>query len=386
MKVAVYVFLGAGLLAFIQAFSLLSPIILSFILILLISFAVNPVILRMRRLTGGRKIPTILITLAMIAGIVLAGWAVSGPIQSSIEKLYESWPSYWERLQKPLIRLEQEATLFEKRMESEVQKEIAKDESAKGRMAAKPADATKAPPDKADSLRSNIGSVFKSAIGSFASTAVNGLQILVVLVTVFFGVIFMLMNPRPVLAAIISLVPENHQERAVMIMNSISRFMPIWAGATFLGMITIGGLVFVFMWPIFNFMDALILGMTAGILEAIPFLGPIFSTIPALLLAFGEGGMTPLWVLLAYIVVQLLENNVVLPFIMSRSMRLHPLAVIFSMLLCVIIFGVLGVLIATPLVKIVSIIHAELYRKRFLPSVKDSDLNRQAGIILDEIK
>ena len=61
-----------------------------------------------------------------------------------------------------------------------------------------------------------------------------------------------------------------------------------------------------------------------------------------------------------------------------------PLAVIFSMLLCVAAFGVLGVLVAAPLVAIVSILHDELYRKRFLPDVTDADLDRLSRKALHE--
>jgi predicted PurR-regulated permease PerM len=78
-------------------------------------------------------------------------------------------------------------------------------------------------------------------------------------------------------------------------------------------MTTIGVLAFLLMWPIFGFMDALVLGLIAFMLEIIPFLGPVLSTFAALLLAFGKGGMAPFWVLLAYIVIQALENNVILP-------------------------------------------------------------------------
>jgi predicted PurR-regulated permease PerM len=94
--------------------------------------------------------------------------------------------------------------------------------------------------------------------------------------------------------------------------------------------------------------------------------------------------MSPLWVVLAYVGIQALENNVILPFIMARGMRLHPVAVIFSMLLCVAAFGLLGVLVAAPLVAIVAIIHDELYRKRFLPTVTDADLDRLARKALRE--
>jgi predicted PurR-regulated permease PerM len=98
----------------------------------------------------------------------------------------------------------------------------------------------------------------------------------------------------------------------------------------------------------------------------------------------GEGGMTPLWVLGAYLAVQVLENNVICPLIMARSMKLHSLAVIFSMLLCVAAFGVLGVLVAAPVVGIVGIVHDEVYRKRFLPTVTDADLDLLARKALRE--
>jgi predicted PurR-regulated permease PerM len=167
-------------------------------------------------------------------------------------------------------------------------------------------------------------------------------------------------------------------------MQRIGRFVPDWALATLLAMLTVGLLVFLLMLPLFGFVDALILGLIAGMFEAVPYLGPILSAVPALLLALGEGGLTPLWVLIAYCAVQALENNVISPLIMARSMKLHPVAVIFSMLLCVAVFGVLGVLIAAPMVAIVSILHDELYRKRFLPTVTDEDLDRMAGSALRE--
>jgi predicted PurR-regulated permease PerM len=160
--------------------------------------------------------------------------------------------------------------------------------------------------------------------------------------------------------------------------------VPGWAGSNLLGMLTIGLLVFLLMWPIFGFMDALVRGLIAGVLQAIPFIGPLLSAGPGLLLALGKGGLTPLWVVLAYGLIQALENNVILPFIMARGMRLHPVAVIFSMLLCVAAFGVLGVLVAAPLVAIVDILHDELYRKRFLPTVTDADLDRLARNALRE--
>jgi predicted PurR-regulated permease PerM len=226
--------------------------------------------------------------------------------------------------------------------------------------------------------------MFQGVTGRFTAVAINAAQMLLVLVTVFFGVTFTLMNPRPIYGAMFSLVPEQHHDQALIIMKRIGKFVPLWAASTLLGMLVIGVLVFLVMWPFFGFKDALVLGLIAGVLEAIPFIGPILSAVPALLLAFGEGGLTPLWVLLAYMVIQALENNVIIPMIMAHSMRIHPLAVIFSMLLCVAAFGVLGVLVAAPLVAIVSILHKELYQKRYLPTVTDADLDQLSRKALHE--
>ena len=142
--------------------------------------------------------------------------------------------------------------------------------------------------------------------------------------------------------------------------------------------------MFLLMWPIFGFLDALVLGLIAGVLEVVPFVGPMLGVVPALLLAVGQGGMTPLWVVLAYLAIQALENNLILPFIMARSMKVHPVAVMFSVLFCVAAFGVLGVLVAAPLVAVVAILHDELYRKRFLPTVTEADLDRLARSVLRE--
>lgn len=387
LAIAFYVLLAAALFVFIEAFALLSPILLSLLLILLISLAVNPVISRIRAFTGGRNVATGLVAAALVVVMGLTGWAFFVPMKASVTRLSEQLPGYWERLQKPLIKMEQQAVQSEEKLQAEVTTEIAQAKSAAGKpVAAAPINQPVPPkPEKeSKSIRSSLSEMFQGVVGRFTAVAFNAAQILVVLVTVFFGVLFTLMNPRPIFAAIFSLVPEQHHDQTLAILQRIGKFVPGWAGSTLLGMLTIGLLVFLVMWPIFGFMDALVLGLIAGILEAVPFLGPLLSALPALLLALGKGGMTPLWVVLAYLTVQALENNVILPLIMARGMKLHPVAVIFSMLLCVAAFGVLGVLVAAPLVAIVDILHDELYRKRFLPKTTDTDLDRLARKSLHE--
>jgi len=294
--------------------------------------------------------------------------------------------------------MEQKGVLTEEKLQVQVRAEIALEtpepEPVPGEALSAPPIAKPTPqadvsqqPDKAEkSLRSGFTDVILDMFGQFKGVALSTTQMLIVLFTVFFGVTFTLMNPRPVFGALFAMVPERHHAQTLTIMIRIAKFLPRWAGAMLISMLTIGSLFFVLMWPIFGFADAILLGLIACLFSAIPFLGPLLTLIPALLLAIGEGGMTPVWVVLAYLAIQALEGNVILPLIMSRGMKLHPVAVIFSMLVSVAAFGVLGVLIAVPLVAIVSIVHEELYRKRFLPTVTDEDLDHLARGVLHERK
>lgn len=104
-SIGFYVFLGAALFAFIQSYSLLSTILLSFLLVMLISLSFNPLISWIRSLTGGRKLPAGLVVGGFVAVLALTGWAFFEPMKDSVENLSGQLPEYWERLQKPLIRM-----------------------------------------------------------------------------------------------------------------------------------------------------------------------------------------------------------------------------------------------------------------------------------------
>jgi predicted PurR-regulated permease PerM len=386
-SVSFYVLLAAALFVLVQSFSLLSPILFSLLLILFISLAMNPAIAWMRAWAGGRKVPTLLLASALVVVLGLTAWAFIGPLKTSTTKIAERLPGYWERLQKPLIKIEQQAVQTEQKLQAQVTTEVAQekaetDGSAVARRRPEPVAPTAA--NQSGFLRSRLSGMFLGVVGGFKSMAFNASQMMIVIITVFFGVTFTLMNPRPIFSAIFSLVPERHHDQTLSILQRVGKFLPTWAFATLLAMLTVGLLVFLLMWPFFGFLDAVVLGLIAAVFEAIPYLGPFLSAVPALLFALGEGGLTPVWVLLAYLGVQLLENNIISPLIMARSMKLHPVAVIFSMLLCVEVFGVLGVLIASPMVAFVEILHDEIYRKRFLPTTTDADLDRLARNALRE--
>jgi len=384
-SISFYVVLGAALFAFIETFSLLSPILLSFLLIVLVSFALDPLVSRMRAFTGGRKGAAALVAAVFLLVIGLTGWVFVGPLKATTVKIAAKIPAYLDRLQNP--RINGTSPAISPPGNSPATNGISAIKAATAGQAAARGNAEPAPPQttkESRSLLSSMNQILYNMASGFKSVALNATQIIIVFITVFFGVTFTLMDPRPIFGAIFLIMPQRHHQQTLTIMQRIGKFLPAWAFATLLAMLTVGSLVFLLMWPFFGFLDALVLGLIAGVLEAVPYLGPLLSAVPAFLFALGKGGMTPLWILLVYLGVQLLENNAITPLLMARSMKLHPVAVMFSILLCVEIFGVLGVLVAAPVVAIVEILHDEIYRKRFLPTVTDVELQHLAQKALGE--
>jgi predicted PurR-regulated permease PerM len=94
---------------------------------------------------------------------------------------------------------------------------------------------------------------------------------------------------------------------------------------------------------------ALLFGAWAGITELIPYLGPWLGAIPAGIYAVVVDPISLIWVTLLYLFIHQIEGHVVIPNVMGRAVRLHPLLVIFGLLAGGEIYGFVGVLVALPL-------------------------------------
>lgn len=116
---------------------------------------------------------------------------------------------------------------------------------------------------------------------------------------------------------------------------------------------------------------ALILGILAGLLEVIPNLGPVLALIPALLVALIQGSTTlpvsnlgfALIVLLAYLLIQQLENNFLVPRIMGQSLNLHPLLVMLGVVVGASFGGILGAFLAAPILASLKVIGEYIHAK-----------------------
>jgi predicted PurR-regulated permease PerM len=89
------------------------------------------------------------------------------------------------------------------------------------------------------------------------------------------------------------------------------------------------------------------------VMEFVPYLGPILGAVPPVLLALFTSPIAALWVVVAFVAIHQLEGHIVVPKIMGSAVGVHPLVVIFGLLIGEQVAGIVGVLIAIPVVVVV---------------------------------
>ena len=169
----------------------------------------------------------------------------------------------------------------------------------------------------------------------------------------------------------LSAFPASWRDEIWAVMTIIERVFGRWirgqlllglivGGATFAGLMLLGWLVD----PRF-LQFAVLLAVIAGILELLPIIGPIISMIPTLLIALTtrDPVLSVIAVLILYIVVQQLENNVLVPKIQGDAVELHPSLVIFALVIGGAIAGFLGAILAIPITAAARDIYLYLFRR-----------------------
>jgi len=101
--------------------------------------------------------------------------------------------------------------------------------------------------------------------------------------------------------------------------------------------------------------NARALAVLAGLFEVIPFIGPVLAAIPAVLIGFTVSPVTGLLVLALYVVVQTVEGNYLIPYFMGRGLQLHPMIVLVAITAGFYLNGIVGAMLALPLVSALQI-------------------------------
>ena len=108
----------------------------------------------------------------------------------------------------------------------------------------------------------------------------------------------------------------------------------------------------------------MLIGIFSGLISFIPYLGATIAVVVPILLALVSDPFTVVWVILAFFIIQQIEGNLLQPIVMSRAVDLHPALVVFAILIMGTLFGLVGILLAVPLVAAFQVLVRELWVQR----------------------
>src|SRR2546427_3019872 len=328
----------------------LVSVVLLFAIVFLLGMVLNPIVVWLQKHHVPRPASVILLMLTLVAvtGTIIL-FAIP-PLARQSQELVQSAPKVWQGIRTRIESLTQNYPA--------VREALPRTDEIAGRVGA------------AAGTLGNI--LLKSTIG-----LVGGL------VSAIFAVlllIFVLANPRPLVAAYLALAPDRYREQAHRTLARLMRQMIAWArGVAINGVIT-GLSIGVLLWLI-GVQPALIFGVFAFLGEFLPNIGAFLVAIPILLVALSLGA-TKFWLALGVIVlVYQVELNVLVPGVLGKEMRLHPVNILFFTLATATLFGLLGVFLAVPAAALVQIIIDEFY---FQPRRPDyAAIDREAAALVE---
>jgi predicted PurR-regulated permease PerM len=198
-------------------------------------------------------------------------------------------------------------------------------------------------------LLAGVGGVFSSTVGAVGNFFIT------ILLAIYFAA-----EPKFYIFGFIKLFPRYNRHRVREVLLEIGDTLRWWLIGKAGSMLFIGVLTWIGL-SILGVPLALTLGLIAGLLSFIPNFGPILSAVPAILIAFIETPITAVYVAGLYIIVQLIESNIVTPLIERETIELPPALTIMFQLALAVLVGGLGLVLATPLLAVIMVVVQMVY-------------------------
>jgi predicted PurR-regulated permease PerM len=317
----------------------LGAVLLLFLAITL-SEAIRPLVARLERIRVPRPVGALLIYLVIAILLGGIGWLLYDPLVTQATELANRAPTYLAQAQ-TWIKDAQQALLAN------------------------------------DLLSQALNALAGQALASLQSSVPALLQFPFTLVSGVFGAllsivligtmsVFWLMSADKLRDFALDLAPERTRVGGALLFSDLGRTLGGWVRGTLVAMLLIGSFTALGL-ALLGVPYALLLGILAGLLEIIPYLGPWISGSVAVLVALvAVDPFKALQVVALFLIVQLAEGNLVQPLVMSWAVRVDPLLVLIAITLGVQMLGLVGALIAVPVAGMAQV----LTRRVIAPAIR----------------
>ena len=292
------------------------------VLIALILVTLTQSLVRRVKMPFGLALTLVFVTIMVL--LVAASWFFGASMTAQFGELFQRLPAAWTEVQSRLQQYPVFATALQR---------------------------LRAVSPETSSIVSTVQTILSAVAGIVSALAV-----------VLVGGIYLAAQPRLYRRGTLRLLPERAQARGREVAADIAQALKAWLKGQAIGMAFVGvgtgiGLAIV------GLPAALAFGLIAGLAEFVPYLGTFVVIIPALVLGFAQGTDTGVWTLVALLVVQQLQGNVVMPLVQKSMVDLPPALTVFSLVAAGVLLGPLGVILAVPLTVVALVMVKDLYLK-----------------------
>lgn len=181
---------------------------------------------------------------------------------------------------------------------------------------------------------------------NFLKSFISGFGVFIVGIVIGFYLIISFDNVNE---SVITFLPNKYQNNARDLMNEVNMVLRRFVQGTLLSA-TVVFIATTLGLTLAGMKAPLLFGLFCGITNIIPFIGPYIGGVPAVIVAFSQDVTVGIFVLIVIVIIQFLEGNFIQPIILSKTMKLHPVTIMLSLLVFGYFWGIVGMVLATPIV------------------------------------
>ena len=195
---------------------------------------------------------------------------------------------------------------------------------------------------------------------SLESAARDTFGVVVGGVVILFVGVFLAVDPSLYKRGLLRLAPRSQRQALDNTLDAAARTLQRWLGGVLVAMLVVGVITGIGLW-LLGIPLALSLGFLAGLLEIVPYVGPIASAVPATLVGFTAGPVAAVEVIGLFLLVHLIEGYILVPLVQKRAVALPPALAVTAVVIFGTLLGPLGVVLAHPLMITLIVFVEKLY-------------------------
>jgi len=219
-----------------------------------------------------------------------------------------------------------------------------------------------------DSVREGIRESLKKieqsvtqSIAAFISRIDSTINVIFMILTVPFLAFYMLKDIQLIEKTALAIVPSTRRKQVVKLFVDIDRALGNYIRGQLLVCVIVGVLSYIGYW-IIGLPYPILFASVAAVFNIIPYIGPYFGAAPAILMAATVSMRMVLFVIVVNWIVQTVESNVISPQIVGKTLHIHPLMIIFALLAGGYLAGIIGLILAVPFVAVAKVILQHVLR------------------------